>query len=132
MKVLYLLLLLVGTVFDIREKMLPVTFLAFGGAVGLAWVLGTGAGDFMGIAGGLAIGGVILVTGKLTAGGIGSGDGFFLMVSGFYLSFLELILMLGSGLFLAVFYGVMRYKKGRSYPFLPFLLAGYLCMEVIL
>lgn len=80
---------------------------------------------------GAAIGGVMIIIGRMTGEAVGFGDGLMLVVSGIFLGFWENMCLLMTALLLvggAALFLVSVGKKGKDYrlPFLPFLLAAYL------
>ena len=67
---------------------------------------------------------------------IGKGDCFIIMVSGLYLGFIDVLVLIWISSLLALIYGLItikRLKKDSNYeiPFVPFLLSGFLLMYAI-
>lgn len=77
------------------------------------------------------IGLILLGIGFISRGAVGEGDGMFFLVSGLYLPVMENCLLLLYGLFFCSIFSLMvfaagsaanRNMRGRTVPFLPFLL----------
>lgn len=82
---------------------------------------------------GLLVGLVLYIFSILTKEKIGKGDCFIIMVSGLYLGFIDVLILIWISSFLALIYGLIKIKKLKkdsSYeiPFVPFLLSGFLLM----
>lgn len=80
-----------------------------------------------------AVGGGILILSRITEGGIGEGDGWFFVISGFFLNPWENLLLFLSGLFLSALYGLIVLAvsfmmktpiREKRMAFLPFLIPG--------
>lgn len=85
---------------------------------------------------GMSVGVTLLVLSKLTGGRIGAGDAVLLIVTGIYLGFKQNMQLFFSGLLLSGIWalGVLVLKKKSrkdSIPFIPFLLAAYMGMLVL-
>lgn len=85
---------------------------------------------------GMSVGVTLLVLSKLTGGRIGAGDAVLLIVTGIYLGFEQNMQLFFSGLLLSGIWalGVLVLKKKSrkdSIPFIPFLLAAYMGMLVL-
>jgi leader peptidase (prepilin peptidase)/N-methyltransferase len=83
------------------------------------------------MAGGMAVGGMLVLASLLSGGKIGIGDGVVLTVSGIYLGLWDnlWLLMLSSFLLVAVAVGVWITKqkdKKDEIPFVPFVFLAYL------
>ena len=85
---------------------------------------------------GLLVGIVLYLFSILTNEKIGKGDCFIIMVSGLYLGFIDVLVLIWISSLLALIYGLItikRLKKDSSYemPFVPFLLSGFLLMYAV-
>lgn len=139
MKVVWFGFLCLMAGWDLCRRKIPVVALVMCGAVGglgtmtqavMEW---NGYADAAAKAGGImismAVGGALLLLGKMTEGALGSGDGYFFLVSGFYLSWEQSLGLLCYGLLLSSFWGLgvlawgnckkVPARKMRM-PFLPF------------
>lgn len=134
-KGLFLVFLLAAAMQDIREKQVDVRiYLVFGVS---ALVLGVGRwlgqGEVYGVlehAAGMVPGLLLLGAGRISRGGIGTGDGCFFLVSGLMLGFWENLALLCystlcCGVFCLGYFVWAKQKQGehigkRTVPFLPF------------
>lgn len=142
-RMIYSLFLLQTAWHDLRKRQIPIWIFLLFGAVGVcalllplsAWpgVRGMGTG-ITGIAGFLPGIALLSIT-ACTRGQIGSGDGFFFLVSALYLSVRSLLLLLSFGLIFCsafclgmVIWGAWSGINVRSMrlPFLPFLIPAWL------
>lgn len=119
---------------DIKKKevytMLMAPFLLAGIAVSIS-PLGPGIKNALF---GVAVGVFILILSFITRGSIGAGDGIALMITGFYLGFLDNIRLLCLALFLSAIISVAvllikRCGKDKELPFMPFLLIAFLIIR---
>lgn len=125
-----LLVLLLCAGIDLRYKSIPTALIimaAAGSAAGLLLV----KGDWVLAAGGALIGAFCLIVSKLTRQGLGYGDSLLILILGVFIGIWQiigvlLIAFLSSSVY-SIFLLMIR-KKGRkySYPFVPFLVLGYL------
>ena len=142
-RMIYSLFLLQTAWHDLRKRQIPIWIFLLFGAVGVGVVflslsgfpggirVGTGIGSIAGFLPGIAL---LSIT-ACTRGQIGSGDGFFFLVSALYLSVRNLLLLLSSGLIFCsafclgmVIWGAwsgVNVRKMRL-PFLPFLIPAWL------
>lgn len=82
---------------------------------------------------GMMVGVSMLFLSVLSAGKVGAGDGLVLLVTGIYLGLEQNLVLLLYGVFLcgiwAIFLVVFQKKnKKDTIPFIPFLLAAYICI----
>lgn len=116
---------------DWKEKSICLYLPVFAGIAGLLLQLFAGEYTLVDLAGGAAVGLVVVLIAACSGECVGMGDGLMLMASGIFLGFwrnLELLITAllfvgGVALFLIV---VKRKKKDYRVPFIPFLLAAYL------
>ncbi len=83
--------------------------------------------------GGILVGCGVLLIGKLTGGGIGTGDGLLLMVTGCLLGTFENVRLLTGGFFLSSLFSAAVLITGKGnrkteLPFVPFLMGSFLIM----
>ena len=132
-------LLVVGSIFDIKYKSLPGWFLIIGGslAIGLAVLLRPVS--LWEMAGGLLLGVLLLGISFVTRGALGRGDGIFLGIIGLNLGFSKVFSIFTGALLLAAFLAIFlmiikRVNKNTAFPFLPFLGVSYgiLCLSSFL
>lgn len=72
---------------------------------------------------------LLLLLGKISREAVGYGDGSIVLVMGLYLSFWEILGILAVASILAALWAtglLFSGKAGRTIPFVPFLLAGFL------
>lgn len=124
-------LIFLGTAayYDIRYRRIPMKFIIAALAAALMMMLCLHHEAVAGYVGGAAIGVFLLLLGKLTAEGIGYGDGLAFTVTGLLLGMRKNMMLLCISLVLSAFYSVflMICKKGNrktEIPFLPFMLSG--------
>ncbi len=84
---------------------------------------------------GTVVGLAILILSFATKGAVGEGDGLVLMITGFYLGFLNNIRLLCMALFLSAIVSVAavilgKWGKKTELPFMPFLLISFLIIKV--
>lgn len=80
--------------------------------------------------GGLVLGVLLLLLGKISEQQIGYGDGMAVMVVGLFISWKEILAVLLVGLFLCAISSIIvfflgKWKRNLRMPFLPFLAAGF-------
>ena len=82
--------------------------------------------------GGCLVGAALVLLAWVTRQQIGYGDGLLFAVTGIFLGFFENLLLLIASLFPAAFFaGVLflkKKKKGYRFPFVPFVLVGYVLL----
>ncbi len=83
---------------------------------------------------GTVVGLAILILSFATNGAVGEGDGLVLMITGFYLGFLNNIRLLCMALFLSAIVSVAavilgKWGKKTELPFMPFLLISFLIIK---
>lgn len=132
-------LLVVGSIFDIKYKSLLGWFLMIGGAlaVGLAALLKPVS--LWEMAGGLFLGVLLFGISLVTRGALGRGDGIFLGIIGLNLGFSTVFSIFTGALLLAAVLAILliiikRVNKNTALPFLPFLGVSYgiLCISSFL
>lgn len=115
---------------DLKTGSIDIRVLLFFGGIGLLFQWSADASWFERIAS-CGIGAALLALHRLTNGGIGEGDGWFFIVSGFYLDWERNLLLFLAGLGLCFLcslplavQAIMKKENGRKreLPFLPFLL----------
>lgn len=124
---------------DLKEKKVSVWIFAGAGLCGILLHFMEGSFGWQQLLGCL-VGAVVLLISFLTSGQIGSGDGWFFIVSGLYLNGLLNLKLLVYGVFLngIVCTGIyfISLKKGgnagkKTIPFLPLLIPVWLCMVIV-
>lgn len=124
---------------DLHKRTISLWLYLGYGIVGGALRLYLGGLGFMSL-GGMLVGAVLLVIGRLAGGQIGSGDGWFFVVCGLYLSFFDTLRLfffgaLWGGLFclFLTLHGIRHGKSmaGVTVPFLPFLVPAWIGMVVL-
>lgn len=124
---LELLFLGIGTYFDIRDRELPVKFLAVFTALGIVCNLLWKYQSMENAAAGVCIGGIFLITGWITEEAIGYGDGIGLVILGIFGGFRGMLPIVITAFLLSAVYGLWRMigcgqSLGETMPFYPFLL----------
>lgn len=132
-KILLLLILAVAAYQDIQEMKINICLPIISAGLGIVWRLIIAHGTLYDIFLGSLTGVICLLISRITGDSVGIGDGLMLVVSGIFLGFWMniTILMLAFGVVgLVGLYMLVIKKKGRNYrmPFLPYLLAAYLCV----
>lgn len=132
---LFLCFLLAAAWQDLRNKQVDVCiFVVFGAAAAVLgvvqWLVLGEDYSVPGHLAGCALGGILLAAGIASRGGIGTGDGWFFLVSGLMLGFWENLALLCystlcCGIFCLGYFVWCRIQKGenagkRTVPFLPF------------
>lgn len=115
---------------DLRQKTIDMRILLWGAGTALLLSFGGGGGSALSLAAGSIPGIFLLIGGRLTAGEIGSGDGWFFLVSGWYLGIQGVAVLLCGAIFLCGIWAlaylfwkqVSQNKSVRkdTLPFLPF------------
>ena len=123
-------LLIVGSIFDIKYKSLPGWFLMIGGALAIGLAALLKPVSLWEMAGGLLLGLFLLGISFVTRGALGRGDGIFLAIVGLNLGFSTVFSIFSGALLLAAILAVLlmiikRVKKDTALPFLPFLGVSY-------
>ena len=126
-----ILFLIIGSVFDIKNKKIPVLLLLSCGAVILLLSLIDGNMNWMVSFLGALLGGILLVLSRVLNGAIGPGDGLIILLVGFTMGLYGGCVVLFYSLFLAAVFSIAllflkKLKKKDSIPFAPFVLISYL------
>lgn len=121
---------------DIKTKQVRMLEIIVFGILGIIVNIVWPVNSFESIICGLLVGIVLYLFSILTNEKIGKGDCFIIMVSGLYLGFIDVLVLIWISSLLALIYGLItikRLKKDSSYemPFVPFLLSGFLLMYAV-
>ncbi|MBR5648884.1 prepilin peptidase [Pseudobutyrivibrio sp.] len=121
---------------DIKTKQVRMLEIIVFGILGIIVNIVWPVKSFESIICGLLVGIVLYLFSILTNEKIGKGDCFIIMVSGLYLGFIDVLVLIWISSLLALIYGLItikRLKKDSSYemPFVPFLLSGFLLMYAV-
>lgn len=119
----------IAAYYDVRHRRIPLYVIISALAAALVMLLCLHHEAITGYVGGAAIGIVLLLAGRLTAEGIGYGDGLAFVVTGMLLGMRENMVLLCISLVLSAFYSIFLVicKKGNrktAIPFLPFMLCA--------
>lgn len=130
-RVVCLVILLILTLIDIREHKVPVRILVVSGIGVIVYHLIGRELPFILLAGGIAIGVLFLLIGKVTDESIGYGDGLGIMILGAYLGTWKLVeVLVGAFLILGIcsilVLWIKKLSRGITLPFFPFLMSGYI------
>lgn len=133
LKIILVILLIICTIEDMKEKAVTMPVVYGFGLIGLLMQGYLKNISVWSVIGGMGIGILIIGISHLTKGGIGMGDGILIVVTGIYLGLRDNFILLLAALtgvliwagFLAVTKGISRNKE---IPFIPFMLAAYLGM----
>ena len=102
---------------DLRSRTVGQGFLAAAGSLGAAVSLLSGR-SVLGLLSSAAVGIFLLILGQITDGGIGEGDGWFFIVTGFFLEPAENFMLFLSGLIFCSVYSLAYMAASfRSSPF---------------
>ena len=123
---------------DFRTKQIRLIEIAFFGIIGILIDVMLRPYSLLSIIGGVFVGVVLYVFSIVTNEKIGKADALIVMVSGLYLGFMNILVLLwissvfaaiGGGLFLLT---IDRESTGDfDLPFMPFMLAGYMVLMFI-
>ena len=132
-QVLVLILLLVNAVVDIWLKRISLLSLA---VYVLVWlVVCMPQSDWTVILPATIPGIILMLFGYLTKGSIGIGDGLLLFFMGLCVSWTQILMMLMAAFLLAFCWALTQwvlYKSGqKSFPFVPFMLTGYVVVLIV-
>ena len=138
--VLLILWLLLLSLWDIRRKELPAWLLAAGGTVGLLLrIIDLASGCSAAALGsaylpGLAAGALLIAAARISGEAVGYGDGICFCLLAFWLPWEELFtLLLTALLFCALpglLIGLIRGRRVKALPFLPFVAGAYLALRL--
>ncbi|GHU43179.1 hypothetical protein FACS1894111_08360 [Clostridia bacterium] len=135
-KTVVLLLLFVWyAIEDVRKKKISIPPIPGFMGIGIVFFVLFRSFPLLSMAGGVAVGAVIMLISRITKGSIGMGDGIILAVSGLYLGFEKNLFLFFVGIFYAALcsLGLILWKKKKGkeeIAFIPFLLAAYLSMLI--
>lgn len=125
---------------DLRRGELPAWLLAAGGTAGLSLRItelasGASAGALAGAyLPGLAAGALLLAAARITREAVGYGDGICFCLLAFWLPWEELFTLLLTSLALCgisgLLAGLIRQKRIKSLPFVPFVLGAFLALRL--
>lgn len=132
-----LVILIVGSIWDIRERKLPAGLLILNllaGGILLAvnrdidW-----RKDWLLYAAGILIGLLLLLLGRFCDGCIGTADGIMTAIIGGLIGYRDTLLLLMNAIFAAAVFSVLlivikKARRGTVIPFIPFMLLGYLAV----
>lgn len=123
---------------DIKDRRIHLPYAAaFAAIAAVSALTGGHAGhrDMAGLLSALIPGAAVFAAGALSGWKIGGGDGIALTVLGCYRSIATTMGSLIIGLFISSCFAVLLTASGRrrdaAFPFVPFLLGGYLIAEVL-
>ena len=131
-KIAVLLLLAASSLADLRHRTLPPALAAAAGAAGLYYTLFVRADPPLRVLASFLPGLLILAVSRCTRGAIGTGDALCVFILGLFYTLLSVTLILVTALFI-VFMTVIpllalrKIRYADPLPFLPFLLAGFVC-----
>lgn len=127
-------------VWDIRRGELPAVLLAAGGAAGLLLrIIDLAAGTALSVLAaaylpGLAAGGLLLAAARISREAVGYGDGICFCLLAFWLPWEELFTLLFTALVLCALpglvIGLIRGRRVKALPFLPFAAGAYLVLRL--
>jgi len=124
------LFLIVCSVIDMRYKKLPVAIFIVAAAGSIVLIM-LGNADSILAAGGALIGVFCLFFSRVTREGLGYGDSLLILCLGIVIGLWQIIAVLLTAFFSAAVYSAfllaIRHRgRGYTYPFVPFLLIGYM------
>ena len=129
-QIMCMVLLVLCSIIDIRKRQLPLVILEVGGGAAVVAQLLYGKDYFLFI-GGIMIGLFFCAISKVTGEGLGYGDSLLILVLGMFLGLWEIIYLLVLSFLLAAGFAIVymimnRYRKRLAFPFVPFLMLGYM------
>lgn len=140
MRILIMILFVICSYTDIRERKISVKVLLLFSGIMIIWLLLSMGGILQeqhqypltprAALTGILPGAALLTGSRLFHAAIGEGDGYFLMLAGGMLGIRTVIFLLMGGLFLSAGYALFlllfqKRKKTEAFPFIPFLFASY-------
>ena len=127
------LLLGINSLYDLKKKEILLIPILLAGAAGALWKLAE-SGSVILLLLSLAPGAFLLAVSILTRGQAGAGDALLLCAAGTWSGAQSMLLCLFGALFflsvLSVVFQLLK-KPVREMPFVPFLLAGFLCQYLL-
>lgn len=131
-----LLLLLLNCWGDIKRREIYLLITILYGLLGLVVQLSEANSLYTEILTSMIPGLFLLLTGKVSQGKVGYGDGILVLALGIWLGFFRCLMTLTAGLILAAIWSAFslilkRCKKDDQIPFIPFLLFGYLVRLIL-
>lgn len=126
-----IILLLIGAIYDLKKRTIPLLLILSFGAVILLLSLIQPRPDIVTSCLGAILGIVLLVLSKAFDGAVGEADGLVMLIVGFGMGIYGGCVVLFYGLFLAALVSIVllcfkKLSKKDSIPFVPFLLVSYL------
>lgn len=130
-KIMVVLLLIICSYQDMKEKQVSVWIIALGAIVISLCVPFVDPFVFTDRILGMLLGGCVVGISKITRGKIGMADGYILCATGIGLGLRDNIQLFVYGLFIAAIFSIIllvlrKVTRKHSIPFVPFLLLGYL------
>ena len=136
-----LIFLILGTIWDIKRKTVPVKYLVVWGIVSTAYVsfIGLGLKDVYSLQEtlwGILPGGICLFLACVTKEQIGYGDGWIVMFVGMLLGIKKVLFLLFAALIIVTFFSIVllmskKAERKTTIPFIPFLLLGELVVSIV-
>lgn len=132
-------MLTVGSIWDIRWKKIPAGLLIFNVLLGMILIALNREIDWRQdwylYAVGILIGIILLLTGRFCGGCIGVADGIMTAVIGGILGYQDTLLLLMNAVLAAAVFSILlivikKASRGTAIPFLPFMLLGYIVILV--
>ncbi len=125
--------LIVNTVIDAKKRQISLVVTALIGICGLCWRILDASLFTTDVLLGLVPGLLWFIMAKATNESLGYGDAWVLIAAGFVLGGSDMLLMCSVAIFIAGICALVLltvFRKGRKYqmPFMPFLMAGYICV----
>ncbi len=132
-------MLTVGSIWDIRWKRIPAGMLVLNVLLGMILIVANREIDWRQdwylYAVGILIGIILLLTGRFCGGCIGAADGIMIAIIGGMIGYQKILLLLMNAVLAAAVFSILLIaikKAGRktAIPFLPFMLLGYIIILV--
>ncbi len=123
-------LLVSGSILDIKYKALPGWFLTIGGALAIIAAIVFRPISLWEMIGGLFLGVLLFGVSLLTRGALGRGDGIFIAILGINWGFSTVFSVFSGALLLSALLAILliivkKANRKTAFPFLPFLGASY-------
>lgn len=121
------------TIDDIRYRKIRASWVCLFGMVGVLLHIFFGKNSIYSMLGGAALGVIFYILSIVTKEKVGKGDALLIGVMGIFLGFAKTLEMIWLASILAGIVGcglmiIKKKEKNYELPFVPFLLAGYLCI----
>jgi len=133
---LLLTFLAINTYTDIKKKKISIMVSVIFFIVGMVLTLVSKEHTLVSVLGGLGVGALLILMGKISRQAVGFGDGIIFLVTGLYLGFVRNLVLLLYGLVICalasiIFLVIRKFKMKDKIPFAPFILTSFIMMLIM-